>query len=46
MFKNKKDIKSKINDLYQTRLSFYNQSDYTISKNFKKEILSIIKIQS
>ena len=46
MFKNKKDIKNKINHLYQTRLYFYNQSDYIISKNFKKEILSIIKIQS
>jgi len=46
MFKNKNNIRSKINELYQARLCFYNQSDYTISKKFKKEILSIIKIQS
>tara|TARA_B110000881_G_C18572907_1_gene516705 strand:- start:922 stop:1419 length:498 start_codon:yes stop_codon:yes gene_type:complete len=46
MFKNKNNIRSKINELYQARLCFYNQSDYIISKKFKKEILSIIKIQS
>jgi len=46
MFKNKKNIRNKINELYESRLSFYKQSNYTVSKKFKKKTLSIIKIQS
>ncbi|MEO2084365.1 MAG: shikimate kinase, partial [Marinoscillum sp.] len=46
LFQNKKNIKKKVNELYELRKTIYKKSNYIISSNLKKETLSIIKLES